>query len=77
MIARLQTWAAVIGFFVVALAASWFGGRNAGAADTKAKATEDKLKAARAAQGIENEVEALDRDDLKRRATVWVRGTKR
>jgi len=77
MIARLQIWAAAIGFFVVALAASWFGGRNAGAADIKAKTAEAKLKAARDAQEVENEVEALDRDTLKRRAAGWVRSHKR
>ena len=45
-----------------------------GEARLRAKIDKDRLEAARAAKEIENEVEALDRDTLKRRAAGWVRG---
>ncbi len=62
---------------VIALAASWFGGRNAARTDIKAQIVTARLKAAEAAHEVENEVEALDVDALKRRAAVWVRKTER
>lgn len=39
----------------------------------RAKIDKDRLQAARAAKEIEDEVESLDRDTLKRRAAGWVR----
>lgn len=57
----------------MALAASWFGGRNAARDDIKAQIATARLKATEAAHEVENEVEALDTDALKRRAAVWVR----
>lgn len=62
---------------VIALAASWFGGRNAARADIKAQIVTAKLEAVEAAHEVENEVEALDVDALKRRAAVWVRKAER
>lgn len=62
---------------VIALAASWFGGRNAARADIKAQIATARLKATEAAHEVENEVEALDVDALKRRAAVWVRKAER
>lgn len=58
---------------VIALAASWFGGRKSAQADIKAQVATAKLEAVQAAHEVENEVEALDVDALKRRAAVWVR----
>lgn len=39
------------------------------------KITRKTLERVQQAQEIENEVEALDRDTLKRRAAKWVRGS--
>ena len=58
---------------VIALAASWFGGRKTTQAGIKAQIATARLKATEAAHEVENEVEALDVDALKRRAAVWVR----
>ena len=44
-----------------------------GEARLRAKIDKDRLEAARAAKEIENEIEALDRGTLKRRAAGWVR----
>lgn len=77
ILARLKLWAAGAGILIAALAASWFGGRKSGISDTKAAQTEARLTAVKKAQEVENEVEALDRDALKRRAAVWVRQDKR
>jgi hypothetical protein len=72
MIWRALTWPFIALF---ALAASWFGGRNAAESDIKAKRAERNLAAALHAKEIENEVEALSTDALKRRSRVWVRKT--
>ena len=60
-----------------ALAASWFGGRNAAKSDTKVAQAEKNLATVLQAKEIENEVEALSTDDLKRRSRVWVRNPDR
>lgn len=57
----------------IRLASSWFGGRKAAQADINAA----HIATAKAAKEVENEVEALDRDTLRRRASKWVRGPKR
>lgn len=72
MIWRALAWPFVT---VLALLASWFGGRNAAESDIKAKRAERNLAAALHAKEIENEVEALSTDALKRRSRVWVRKT--
>jgi hypothetical protein len=77
MIGRLKVYAALIGLFITTLAATWFGGKMTGAANVKAKQAEGRLRAVKEAEGISNEVEALDVDTLKRRATRWVRNSKR
>lgn len=43
----------------------------------RVKIEKDRAASRDAAQEIENEVDALDRDALKRRGTVWVREPKR
>lgn len=57
----------------IRLAASWLDGRKSAQADINVAT----ITTAKAAKEIENEVEALDRDTLKRRASKWVRGPKR
>jgi len=70
----MMKWIIAIATTVAGLAAIWFGGRKAGISDVKAKQNEEQLKAVKDANEVRNEVEALDRDALKRRATKWVRG---
>ena len=41
MIARLKAWAALAGLVVVALAASWFGGRKSAQTDAEVERLED------------------------------------
>lgn len=70
---RWQLWLAVGAAFVLGLLgirAKWVAD---GEARLRAKVEAQRHRAARQAQEIENEVEALDRDSLKRRASVWVR----
>jgi hypothetical protein len=75
MIARLKLIATGFGLFFTLLAASWFGGRKSAQTDIKAKQDKADLKAALRAEEIENEVEALDTDALKRRSRKWVRSS--
>jgi hypothetical protein len=77
MIGRIKLYAGLVGLFVTTLLATWFGGKMTGAANTKAKQAEGRVKAIKQAEEIENEIEALDVDALKRRSTKWVRNTKR
>jgi hypothetical protein len=75
-------WRVVFGFVsklflsVVPLVAMWFGGRKAAQADIKAEQAQRNLKTVVRAEEIENEVEALDIDTLKRRSVKWVRSSK-
>ena len=62
-------------FHVIALAASWFGGRKSAQTDVKLETAEHKLKVVRQAEVIEDEVQALDRDTLQSRSRKWVRTT--
>ena len=68
-------WAVLVG--VAGFAAIWFGGRRSGISDVKERQAEARLKAAQEAENVRNEVEALDRDELKSRARRWVRDPKR
>jgi len=72
----MMDWAVGVVVALATLAAIWFGGRKSGISAVKAKQNEARLEAAQRAQEVENEVEALDRDTLKRRARRWVRGPK-
>lgn len=62
------TVAFVVGVF--GIRAKWLA---EGESRMRAKLNKDRLEAARAAREVENEIEALDRDTLKRRAAGWVR----
>lgn len=44
MLARLKLWAMGLGFIIVALAASWLGGRKSAQADAKQEGLEDYVK---------------------------------
>jgi hypothetical protein len=76
-------WRALVGAIsklilsVAMLAVSWFGGRKSAQADAKIKALEARFDAAKDAEDVRNEVEALDRNTLRSRAVVWVRSPKR
>lgn len=71
----MMEWIIAVIAGIAGLAAIWFGGRKAGISGIKAKQNEAKLEAVNEANEVRNEVEALDRDSLKRRASKWVRGS--
>jgi membrane protein implicated in regulation of membrane protease activity len=73
---RLKLWAAGMAAAVAALLSIWFGRRMSGKANAKAKRANERLKAMKEAEVIENEVQALDRDTLRARSSVWVRNRK-
>lgn len=75
--ARWQLYLIIAAAFVVGLLGIRSSLLAQGEARLRAKIEKDRAASRDAAQEIENEVEALDRDDLKRRAAVWVRGAKR
>ena len=82
MIALIQSlipleWLAGAAIGALGFLAVWFGGKASAKSDARAKQAEARLKAAKEAEDVRNEVEALDRDALKRRASVWVRKPKR
>jgi hypothetical protein len=56
---------------------AFYRGRREGEERAKAKASEDAAEAARQAKEVRNEVEALPHDELRNRASRWVRGSKR
>jgi hypothetical protein len=70
ILARLKLWAAAAGVVLVALAASWFGGRKAGQTDAKLKETEDALDGHVTRNEVENRV-ARERDARERLRDHW------
>lgn len=71
----MTEWVIAVAAGIAGLVGIWFGGRRAGASAVRAKQNEAQIKAVAEANEVRNEVEALDRDSLKRRATKWVRGS--
>jgi hypothetical protein len=61
--ARLKLWAAAFGLVIAALAASWFGGRKSGVANTKAKHAAQDAKAYRDAIERMHDEDAIMGDD--------------
>lgn len=47
-----------------------------GEARLRGKLADQRLRSVKEAQEVRNEVEAFDRDTLRGRATIWVRGNK-
>lgn len=74
---RWQLYLILAGAFVVGLLGIRSSLLTQGETRLRAKIEAKRVAARDAAQEIENEVDALDRDDLKRRAAVWVRNAKR
>lgn len=70
-------WVSAAVVAVISLAAIWLNGRRSAKTRIKLQQVENRIAAVKQAKEIENEVQALDRDSLKRRASVWVRGSKR
>lgn len=73
----MMEWVIAVVAGIAGLAAIWFGGKKAGVSSIKAKQNEARLEAVNEANEVRNEVEALDRDTLKRRAAKWVRGSRK
>lgn len=74
MIGRIRLYLVALGALIAAFVVAYFKGRADADAEQKAKQAEGRVKAIKEAEEIENEVEALDVDTLKRRSTKWVRG---
>lgn len=72
--ARWQLYLIVAAAFIVGLIGIRSKLLAEGEARARVKIDRARLDAIEAAKEIDNEVEALDPDDLRRRATVWVRG---
>lgn len=74
---RWKLWLIIAVAFVAGMVGIRLQALADGEARARAKLDEARLRAVRKAQEIENEVEALDPDTLKRRANRWVRGADR
>ena len=77
ILTRWQLWAVVAAAFilgVLGVRAKWL---SDGEEKLRERIEAKRADALRQAREVENEVEALDRDALKRRASVWVRDPKR
>jgi len=73
---RFQLYAAVALAFllgVVGIRSKWL---SDGEERVRNQITDKRLKAVKEAQEVRNEVDAFDRDTLRGRATIWVRGNK-
>lgn len=73
VIARLRLWLAAAGAVLSALAAIWLAGRKSARTDIKLQTAERDLEVMRRAEEVEDSVEGLTKEELRRRAKVWVR----
>lgn len=76
MIGKLKLYAAAALAFMVGLIGIYLQGRRAGVDAVTAKTQKRRIDDIQAAREVENEIEALDNDELRRRASVWVRSGK-
>lgn len=77
LLARWKLWALVALAFllgVLGIRARWV---SEGESKMRAKVAEQRRQAIREANEVRDEVEALDHDTLKQRASRWVRGPQR
>lgn len=68
--ARLKLWLAVAGAAIVALAASWFGGKRAGKIDADLEEAEDAVEGHVLRNEVENRI-ARERDARERLRSDW------
>lgn len=75
MFMRIKLFFAAAGAFLLMVLTTWLSLKRASAANEKVKVATGRIEAMKQAEEIENEVEALDVDALKRRSAKWVRKT--
>jgi hypothetical protein len=73
MFMRIKLFLAAAGAFLLMVLTTWLSLKRAADANEKVKAATGRIEAMKQAEEIENEVEALSIDDLKRRSAKWVR----
>jgi hypothetical protein len=73
MFMRIKLFLAAAGAFLLMVLTTWLSLKRAADANEKAKVATGRIEAMKQAEEIENEVEALSVDDLKRRSAKWVR----
>ena len=73
MFMRIKLFLAAVGAFLLMALTTWLSLKRAADANEKAKVATGRIEAMKQAEEIENEVEALSVDDLKRRSAKWVR----
>ena len=76
MIGKLKLYAAATLAFMVGLIGIYLQGRRAGVDAVTAKTQKRRIGDIQAAQEIENEIDALGADELRYRASVWLRNDK-
>ena len=75
MFTHIKLFLAAAGAFLLMVLTTWLSLKRAAAANEKVKVATGRIEAMKQAEEIENEVEALSVDDLKRRSAKWVRKT--
>lgn len=70
---NIKTLLAAAGFLVLAIGVAFLRGRAAGKAAYQSRADRRRAEALKAAREIENEVDSLGSDQLRKRANRWVR----
>ena len=71
---RIKIYLLAAGAFLLGLAGIYVAGRKAGKDATQVSEQRRRIEDYSTAQEIENEVEALSVDELRKRSTQWVRG---
>lgn len=73
LLGRIKIWLYAIGAATVAVGLAYLRGRSAGADAVKADHMEDRIDAIQTAKEVEDEINQLDDDALRERASEWVR----
>jgi len=76
MIGKLKLYAAATLAFMVGLIGIYWQGRRAGVDAVTAKTQKRRIEDIQAAQEVENEIDALGADELRYRASKWLRNDK-
>lgn len=73
MIGKLKIYAAAAFAFMLGLIGIYWQGRRAGVDAVTSKTQKRRINDIQAAQEVENEVDALGNDELRYRASKWLR----
>lgn len=74
---KFKAWLATAGAFVIVIAFAFLKGRSEGKAAAQAQQAKANAKSINAAKEVEDDVQGISDDDVRRRLSGWMRDGKR